>query len=128
MTIRPFRNLLRPLIISFLLTAIGIAGLFTSGNFLIMLFFIIILGIPHGAIFPMSTILISRTTEKGERNTANSYFLAINNGFFVIIPIVIGTESLYLGLENSFLSLLVPIIILPIIFIKLYGKESFLRN
>lgn len=128
MTIRPFRNLLRPLIISFIFTAIGIAGLFTSGNFLAMLLFIIILGIPHGAIFPLSTILISRTTEKGERNRANSYFLAVNNGFFVIIPLVIGTESLYIGLKNSFLSLLVPIIILPIIFFKFYGKESFLTN
>ena len=126
MTIRPFKNLLFPLLTSFLLTAIGIAGLFTSENFLIMLLFIIILGIPHGAIFPMSTILISRTTTKGERNKANSYFLAINNGFFVIVPIVIGVESLYIGLKYAFLSLLVPIMILPIIFIKLYGKESFL--
>jgi hypothetical protein len=33
---------------------------------------------------------------------------------------------LYIGLKYAFLSLLVPIMILPIIFIKLYGKESFL--
>jgi len=44
----------------------------------------------------------------------------------LIIGPLIGVEFLYIGLKYAFLSLLVPIMILPIIFIKLYGKESFL--
>lgn len=125
MTIRPFRNLRKPLMISFILTGIGIAGIPLSQSYPVLIFFILILGIPHGAIFPMSTILISRTTRKGERNKANSYFLAINNIFFVIIPIIMGIESVRIGLGPSFLSLIIPIIILPFLFIKIYGRESF---
>ncbi len=126
MTIRPFRGLKCPLLISFVLTAIGISGMFLSPSYLLLLIFTLILGIPHGSIFPISTIIISRTTTKGERNKANSYFLAVNNIFFVIIPVLVGTESVYIGLKYSFFSLLIPIVMLPILFMQLFGKEKFL--
>jgi MFS family permease len=105
MAIRPFRSIRFPLLGSAIVTVAGLSVLPFVHNFTLFVIVMAILGIPHGSIFPMSTIIIARGTKPEERNAANSYFLAYNNILFIAVPIVFGYLSTIIGYEVSFMLL-----------------------
>jgi MFS family permease len=98
MAVRPFRALFAPLIVSAVLTVVPILLIPEAHSFILFLIIMAVLGIPHGSVFPMASILIARGTSIEERNSANSYFLGYNNILFVIVPIMFG----YLGSDIGF--------------------------
>ncbi|WP_338602299.1 MFS transporter [Sulfolobus tengchongensis] len=126
MTIKPFENLRMPLLISILITIAGLFGILYAPNYPIFLAVIALLGIPHGSIFPMATIMISRATSLAERNAVNSYFLAYNNILFLIVPAIIGFVSELLGLTISITSLIIPVGISALIFFKIFWNDNVL--
>ncbi|BDB99073.1 MFS transporter [Saccharolobus caldissimus] len=128
MALRPFNNLRKPMLISIFLTIIGIITVSFSPNFLTLLIGMLILGVPHGSIFPMSTVMITRSTSVSERNAANSFFLAYNNILFTISPIIYGylVALLRSNYRLSFALLLIPLSISAILLIKLYWKNKIL--
>ncbi len=128
MTIRPFSSLRYPLLISILITLIGLTGMVLSPSFYSFLVFMAILGIPHGSIFPMSTIMIARSTSQIERNAVNSYFLAYNNILFVSIPIIVGALSQTIGLGDAFLVLIIPVIISAIMFFTRFWNDKIILS
>lgn len=98
MAIRPFKALFTPLMASSMLTAVPVLLIPDAHSFLFFLIIMAVLGIPHGSVFPMSTILIARGTAIEERSSANSYFLGYNNILFIIIPVLFG----YLSSDTGF--------------------------
>ena len=102
MTIRPFENLRRPLSVSIVITALSLVGQAFAQNYTEFLAFYFILGIPHGSVFPMATVLISRTSKPEERVALNAYFMAYNNVLFIVVPPVVGLLSDLIGLANAF--------------------------
>jgi MFS family permease len=105
MTIRPFEDLRRPLIISILLTLVSLVGQTFATSYAEFLAFYFILGIPHGSVFPMATVLITRASRLEERVALNSYFMAYNNVLFIVVPPFVGLLSDFIGLSYAFASL-----------------------
>lgn len=107
MAIRPFRSLFPPLIVSAFITVASLSIIPFVGSFTYLILIMAIIGIPHGMIFPMASMLVARGTKPEERNVANSYFLAYNNILFVVIPVIFGFLSVRYGFDFSFFVLAV---------------------
>lgn len=125
MALRPFKDLRTPMALSILLTAIGIIIVSIAPNFTTLLLGMLILGVPHGSIFPMSTIMISRGTSVYERNAANSFFIAYNNILFIVSPIIYAyLVTLLTSYRLAFLLSLVPLTISTVLFFKLFWNNK----
>ena len=89
-----------------------------------VLLVIAILGIPHGGIFPISTIMLSRGVPRESLNAANSYFMSYNNVLFIIIPAIFGAIADFQNELYAFAYMAIaPIISLALIKAK-YAKNS----
>ncbi|MCI2414208.1 MAG: MFS transporter [Candidatus Aramenus sp.] len=128
MTIRQFESLRLPLLVSIIITVVGLTGMVISPNYMIFIAFMALLGIPHGSIFPMSTIMIARATTTEERNAVNSYFLAYNNILFFVVPVAVGALSEVIGLRMSFLVLLIPVIASAITFFVVFWNDEIISK
>jgi len=110
MTLRPFEDLRRPLMVSIVITAVSLVGQALAPNYAVFLAFYFLLGIPHGSVFPMATVLIARASSVEERLALNSYFMAYNNFLFIVVPPVAGLLSDFIGLSEAFASLVIVVI------------------
>jgi len=128
MTLRPINNLSKPLLISILITVIGLLGILYAPSYLMFLIVIALLGIPHGSIFPMSTIMISRATKVEERNAVNSYFMAYNNILFLIVPAIVGFVAIFIGLTLAITLLVVPVTISAFMFFRKYLENEIVKG
>ncbi|BCU71452.1 MFS transporter [Stygiolobus caldivivus] len=128
MTIKPFSNLKVPLVISIGITIIGLLGILYAPSYTAFLAVIALLGIPHGSIFPMSTIMISRATSIAERNAVNSYFLAYNNILFLAVPAIVGFISTFIGLTLTMTLLVIPVFITALMFFSKYWNDEILKG
>ena len=126
MAYKPFKNLKKPITISTIFTALGIIILALPLNFYAVIVAMILLGIPHGAIYPMSTIMISRGTDIKERNAVNSYFVAFGNIIAIVVPPLFGYLLSYFGFRILIASLSIPVVFFYILFRKRYFNEKFL--
>jgi MFS family permease len=102
MAIRPFKALFIPLLVSSVITIGSLLALPFMSTFTVFIILMAVLGIPHGSIFPISSMLIARGTTPEERSVANSYFMAYNNVLFIVVPVVFGFLSLHIGFQDSF--------------------------
>lgn len=128
LTIRVPRGLFKPMIISIALTIIGIILLYLSQNYAAFIVSMTILGIPHGSVYPLSTLMISRGTSIEERNAANSYFAAFQGVLGIAVPALFGISTDLIGIRLSMALLLIPVITIAIIFTRFYlgsGLETF---
>mgnify|MGYP001772493750 CR=1 FL=1 len=128
MTLRPFNDLSKPLLISILITIVGLLGILYAPSYLMFLIVIALLGIPHGSIFPMSTIMISRATKVEERNAVNSYFMAYNNILFLLVPAVVGFVAIFVGLTLAITLLIVPVLISAVMFFVRFLRDEIVRG
>lgn len=102
MAIHPFRKLFTPLAVASVITISSLFALPFMSSFAVFIILMAVLGIPHGSIFPISSMLIARGTRPEERSVANSYFMAYNNVLFIVVPAVFGFLSLRIGFQDSF--------------------------
>jgi DHA1 family multidrug resistance protein-like MFS transporter len=124
LTIHPLKHIKTPLIISIVITGFALTMFPFLSTFTDFLLLMMLLGIPHGSIFPMSTIMIARGTTVEQRSAANSYFMAYNNILFMIIPLVFGYIVGFIGYDYSFFILIIPVIASAIYLFKRYGNNS----
>ncbi|MGC8608778.1 MAG: MFS transporter [Thermoplasmata archaeon] len=120
MMIRPFKNHLYPAIASIAITMIGIVLIFLSTNFVYLYIVMAMLGIPHGLVFTLSVITISKNTGIEERNAANSYFMAYNNVLFLASPVLFSVIAVYITMNTTFLLVLIPVVISAVLLRKYY--------
>jgi len=123
MAVRPLRKIKNPLIFSVALTVLPLLFIPILGNYAEFLVLVAFLGIPHGSVFPISSVMIARGTEPAERNTANSYFLAYNNVLSIAVPVIFGYMAIFLGYGYSFSILTIPVVIVTVILFRKYGKN-----
>ena len=124
MTVRPFKSLRTPMLVSVILTALGVGSVLVAPSYFVFLALMAVLGIPHGSVFPMATIMIQRATSKEERNAVNSYFLAYNNILFIVVPVAVGYLSQLMGLSLAFSILAVPVIASSVAFFSLFWRDQ----
>ncbi len=123
-TIHPLKHIKIPLIISIIITGFALTMFPFLSTFTEFILLMMLLGIPHGSIFPMSTIMIARGTTVEQRSAANSYFMAYNNVLFMVIPLVFGYILGFIGYDYSFFILIIPVIASAIYLFKKYGSNS----
>ncbi|MGC8584585.1 MAG: MFS transporter [Thermoplasmata archaeon] len=128
MAIRPIRDLRFTITSSSILTAIGILLLSFPVNIYFVFISMSLLGIPHGTIFPISTIMISRGTDVRERNSVNSYFLAFGNILMIIFPPLYGFLFTYFGYSVMISTLVIPVIISYTLLRTRYFGEKFMHS
>lgn len=128
MTIKPFRNLIKPMFYSVMLTIIGLLGIVLSPTYFMFIIFLILLGIPHGSVYPMSTIMIARYTRLEERNTINSYFSSYTSILGILVPPIFGIISSISNLELAFAVLVVPVAISAFLFFKMFLKDPIITG
>ena len=105
----PLRSLKLFFMLSVCITIAGLIGMALSPSYVVFLAVMALLGLPHGTVYPMSTIMIARGTRREERNAVNSYFLAFNNLTFAGVPFAVGALSAVVGLGSTFLLLTIPV-------------------
>ncbi len=123
MAIRPVEGLRTPLILSSAITAISLIAIPVAPDFYWFLAVMVLLGIPHGSIFPLTTMMIARGTAPEERNAANSYFMAYNNILFMVVPVLFGYLSSAIGFHYDFVVLGITAAVFLTLLMVLYGKE-----
>lgn len=124
MAIKPFKSLFAPLLISALITVTGLSLIPFMSSFWLFVLIMALLGIPHGTIFPMSSMLIARGTKPEERNVANSYFMAYNNALFITVPVIFGYLSYAVGFGDSFTILSVTAVASTALMIFSYTRNK----
>lgn len=123
------RRYLRPLFsLSVIITAAGLLSLYLVPDYALFLVAVSLLGVPHGSIYPMSTIFIARGTERNMRNAVNSYFLAFNNILFASVPFAVGYMATFIGLGLSFLLLVIPVLLSAFLFLARFADDSIMKR
>jgi len=109
LAIRPPYNIVRLMMLSSILTLIGLIAAWASPNLLIYMVALLIIGIPHGLTYTLSVISISRTFEPRSLNAANSYFFSIMMIIGSGLPAALGAMVTAVGYQGTILSI-VPIV------------------
>lgn len=106
------------MVMSVLLTCVGLAMLGFAPSIYVFAASFIILGFPHGFTYPLSIISISRCFEKSKRNAANSYFFSIMMVVGIAMPLISGIMVQFVGLRQSFLVLVPVVLVLLYLLVK----------
>jgi len=109
LAIRPPYNIVRLMMLSSILTLIGLIAAWASPSLLIYMVALLIIGIPHGLTYTLSVISISRTFEPRSLNAANSYFFSIMMIIGSGLPAALGAMVTAVGYQGTILSI-VPIV------------------
>ncbi len=123
LAIRPLEGLKIPLLVSSVITAVSLLAVPFAPTFYWFLAVMVLLGIPHGSIFPLTTMMIARGTAPEERNAANSYFMAYNNILFMVVPVLFGYLSSQIGFHLDFIFLGFSAAVFLIALITIYGRD-----
>ncbi|MEM0139299.1 MAG: MFS transporter [Ferroplasma sp.] len=127
LSIRPVRNIRNVLAIAPAITIAVLMAFPFLPNYLSFVAMMMLLGIPHGSIFPIATIEISRGSLPSERNAMNSYFYSYNMVLFMVIPLIFSLIITYIGFEKTFALLIIPVAIsLAIIILKFWNSNDIL--
>ncbi|WP_297026290.1 MFS transporter [Thermoplasma sp.] len=110
LAVRPPENIWNLMILSVVITSVGLIGIVESFSFLMIEAFFLLLGFPHGFTYPLSVISISRSFSTEARNAANSLFFSIMMAVGAVMPFVSGGLVSAIGLRYSF-AVLIPIIL-----------------
>jgi len=125
-SIFPLKRIVRSMMASMVMTALGLVLMISSGNILYFSISLLVLGVPHGLTYPLSILSISRSYGKNERNVANSYFFSFMTGIGIVVSSLGGFLIGRFGYGNVFLGMLLLVVLL---FISLninirWGKKS----
>ena len=117
------RKLIRPVMLTMVLTVIGMLLMYMSSTAEIFVISMAVLGIPHGLSYPLSLIYLSRSYESNERSAANSYFFSLMTIIMVAGPILGGYSTSEIGWRLTFL-LIVPIVSILMIMVFLLIRKD----
>ncbi len=119
-TIKPPDNLAFQMVMSAILTAIGLSVLVLSNNIIVYSIAFLVLGIPHGLTYPLSLVALTRAFPPEKRNMANSYFFSVLTAIGTFIPIIFGVVINFIGIRFTF-AIIIPFVLIFLIFLR---KES----
>lgn len=106
LVIKPPSKIFHDMIISGILTIIGIFLMIISNSPFIFAISLFILGFPHGFTFVLSLISLSRGFDIDQRNKANSYFFSTVNIIGTLTPLIFGYILNFVSINLLFYILL----------------------
>ena len=105
----PIGRKLPPLLLSGLLTALGLLLLAGGNGFVLLVLAMGILGIPHGITFPIVLAQVAEASTSVSLGSANAALLAVSNSTAVLVPAVLGGLIPATGYRGMTLLLLLPV-------------------
>lgn len=105
----PIARKLPLMLLSGLLTGMGLLLLASGNGFVLLLLAMGILGIPHGITFPIVLAQVAEASTSASLGSANAAFLAVSNSTEVLVPAVLGVLIPATGYRGMALLLLVPV-------------------
>jgi len=108
----PIRHKSLVIIASGVLTCVGIVMIGTGQSFLVFLLAMTVLGVPHGAIFPLALALIGEKLRPEELPRANAVIMGSSNMVGVAAPAILGVLIASFGYRAMVLLILVPVALL----------------
>jgi MFS family permease len=109
-------------------TVAGIALLSAARSFAPLVFAMALLGIPHGATFPLASGLLAERTPRDHLARANGQLMASANAVSVVVPLLAGWLAGLVGYPHMFLLVEVPVVLMgAALFAQLRSESSPLR-
>lgn len=116
------------LVVSVAATVAGVAMLSAAGSFVPLLVAMALLGIPHGATFPLASGLLAERTPRSHLARANGQLMASANAISVVVPLVSGWMAGLVGYPHMFLLIEIPVVVMgAALFAQLRSDTSPLR-
>jgi predicted MFS family arabinose efflux permease len=122
MFLRPVRDVNKAFAASVALTLSGLAVFYAARDYASLATAMAILGVPHGSVFTISTIMIVRTTTLEERNAVNSLFSSYLVVLGMAIPPALGAAAELWGYGAMWLLLAPLVAAMSAAFFSLFGK------
>ncbi len=122
LSIKPAERLWPLMSSAVLLTVIGVTMIGLTSSSLIYIIALLLLGIPHGITYPLSVVAISRAFKPQHRNAANSLFFSFMMLIGIATPTVTGYVADLIGIRNTFIVLILPVIIALILLRRYVGS------
>ncbi len=116
------------LVCSVAATVAGVAMLSVAGSFTPLVFAMVLLGIPHGATFPLASGMLAERTPRAHLARANGQLMASANAVSVVVPLLSGWLAGLVGYAHMFLLVEVPVVVMgAALFAQLRSENSPLR-
>ncbi|AET32105.1 MFS transporter [Pyrobaculum ferrireducens] len=128
MFLRPVRDVNKAFAVSAALTLLGLAVFYASKSYLLLAAAMAILGVPHGGVFTLSTIMIVRTTSLEERNAVNSLFSSYLVILGTAVPPALGASAELWGYGAMWLVIAPAVAAMSAAFFALFGKTKEFRG
>ncbi|OSS41663.1 Multidrug efflux permease [Desulfurella amilsii] len=120
LVVKPPNKIFHDMIISGILTIVGVFLMIISNSALVFAISLFILGFPHGFTFVLSLISLSRGFDIKQRNKANSYFFSLVNIIGTLTPLIFGYILHFLNITMLFYLLLpFALVFLSLLILKL---------
>jgi len=107
--------------VSGLFTIVGLAFIVVGHSFLLFLVGMIILGVPHGAIFPLALSALSGSLPPDQLPRANSLLMGSSNFIGIIAPPILGLIAAATTYRLMMTTVLVPVVLVFATFIAYVG-------
>lgn len=108
---------------------IGISGVALSGllvgfspTYIMLVFFLVLLGVTGGGYHPASAPLISASVEPRNQGRALGLHQLGGSASFFLTPLIVGAIATALGWRGSFIAIAIPTIVFGIVFYVLLGR------
>ncbi len=98
----------RILMATFALVVVFIPLIGFTTSYLQLALIVASFGIAHGAIFPVTAMMVSAATTPAERGLANAFYLTLGDLSSAISPTVLGYMADVMGIRSVFLAMAVP--------------------
>jgi MFS family permease len=107
--------------VSGLFTIVGLAFIVVGHSFLLFLVGMIILGVPHGAIFPLALSALSGSLPPDQLPRANSLLMGSSNFIGIIAPPILGLIAAAATYRLMMTTVLMPVVLVFAAFIAYVG-------
>ncbi|WP_276940900.1 MFS transporter [Ferrimicrobium acidiphilum] len=107
--------------ISGLLTITGLTFIVVGHSFMLFLVGMVILGIPHGVIFPLVLSALSSSLPADQLPRANSLLMGSSNIVGIIAPFILGVVAAATSYRFMMGTVLIPVVLVFVIFVVIVG-------
>jgi MFS family permease len=117
------------LAVSVVATIAGVALLAAASDLALLLVAMAVLGIPHGATFPLASGILAERTPRHHLAAANGRLMASANTISIVVPLLSGWLATRVGYPHMFLTIEVPVVAMGAVLMgQLRSRSSPLRD
>ena len=115
----------RRIMITVGICGVALAGLLVglSQTYLMMLFFLVLMGLLGGTYHPSAIALVSNSVEPEKRGRALGFHMIGGSGSYFLAPLIAAGIAASWGWRGSFIGLAVPTMVFGIVFYRLLGRR-----